>query len=354
MAIYRGTYYSASSCTGSARPGAKALMSWYLGAYGSRGAANLGIYVCKRLGSGYSIHGHGRACDMGTKPYNSPGGNWPTWGWSLANSLLNHSKELGIQLIIFRGKVWSCRYPDSGWRNYDGSDPHNGHMHVELIPDTAASLTVDRIERVLGGSSSTPSVPTTGAPAPPLREGDTGPRVSQLQRALNEALGLKLAVDEDFGPATTGGVKLLQRAAHIEEDGIYGDDSEDALRDLLEDDMPISDADVNKIRSSIWSYTNKALTGRDAYAQLRDSDGTLALKSTLAAQTALIKQVLAGQSGLSEAEITAAVEEGVRQAIPSPEELAAAVAAAVDHDLDVAAAAQALREVLGSVDEAGA
>lgn len=346
MAIYRGTYYSASSCTGSARPGAKALMSWYLGAYGSRGAANLGIYVCKRLGSGYSIHGHGRACDMGTKPYNSPGGNWPTWGWSLANSLLNHSKELGIQLIIFRGKVWSCRYPDSGWRNYDGSDPHNGHMHVELIPDTAASLTVDRIERVLGGSSSTPSVPTTGAPAPPLREGDTGPRVSQLQRALNEALGLKLAVDEDFGPATTGGVKLLQRTAHIEEDGVYGDDSEAALKRLLEDDMPLTDADVRKF----WAYKNEALTRRDAYAQLRDSDGTLAIKSTLAAQTALIKQLAAAQSGLTAEQVTAAVAEGVRQAIPSPEELAAAVAAAVDHDLDTAAVTEALREVLGSLD----
>lgn len=237
MAIYRGDYYSASSCTGSARPGAKALMSWYLGAYGSRGAANLGIYVCKRLGSGYSIHGHGRACDMGTKPYNNPGGNWPTWGWALANALLNNSKELGIQLIIFRGKVWSCRYPDKGWRNYDGSDPHNGHMHVELIPETAASLTVDRIERVIGGSNASPTVPTTGAPEPTLREGDTGPRVGQLQRALNEALGLNLAVDEDFGPAVAGGVKLLQRRAGITQDEIYGRDAAAALRDLLEDDM---------------------------------------------------------------------------------------------------------------------
>jgi hypothetical protein len=43
----------------------------------------------------------------------------------------------------------------------------------------------------------------------------------------------------------------------------------------------------------------------------------------------------------------------VRAELPSVEELAAAVAAAVDHELDVAAAAQALREVLGSVDEPG-
>lgn len=72
-----------------------------------------------------------------------------------------------------------------------------------------------------------------------------------------------------------------------------------------------------------------------------------------AKQTALMGKILASKSGLSEAEITAAVAEGVRQAIPSAEELATAVAAAVDHDLDTAAVAAALREVLGGVDEVG-
>jgi peptidoglycan hydrolase-like protein with peptidoglycan-binding domain len=354
MAIYRGTYYSASSCTGSARPGAKALMSWYLGAYGSRGAANLGIYVCKHLGSGFSIHGHGRACDMGTKPYNNPGKGWPTWGWALANALLNNSKELGIQLIIFRGKVWSCRYPDKGWRSYDGSDPHNGHMHVELIPETAASLTVDRIERVLGGSNASPTAPTTGAPAPPLREGDEGPSVGLLQRGLNEALGLNLVEDEDYGPATTAGVKALQRAAGIEEDGIYGDDSADALRALLEDDMDLSDklnpTDYTEKRWGVKTLNvGKALTDTYTYAR-NASDYASAAVAEQAKQTALLKQLAAGQSGMTEEAITAAVAAGVRQAIPSAEELATAVAAAVDHDLDTAAVAAALREVLGSVD----
>lgn len=201
MAIYRGTYYSAASCTGSARPGAKALMAYYLGAYGDRGAANLGIYVCKRLGSGYSIHGHGRACDLGTAPYDNPGGNWPYWGWALANALRLNSAELGIQLIIFRGKVWSCRYPDSGFRNYTGGDPHDGHLHVELIPETAASLTVDQIQRVLGGDN--PNELPGGIMLP--SKGDKGEEVKYWQRLL-AAAGQSLTADGDYGPKTAAAV----------------------------------------------------------------------------------------------------------------------------------------------------
>jgi hypothetical protein len=43
----------------------------------------------------------------------------------------------------------------------------------------------------------------------------------------------------------------------------------------------------------------------------------------------------------------------VNAALPSVQEIAAAVAAAVDHDLDTAAVEDALRRVLGGVDDAG-
>lgn len=210
MAIYRGAYYSASSCTGSAQPGAKALMSYYLGAYGNRGAANLGIYVCKRLGSGYSIHGHGRACDLGTAPYNNPGGSWPDWGWALADALRLNSAELGIQLIIFRGKVWSCRYPDSGWRNYDGSDPHNGHMHVELIPSAAANLTVAKIQNTLGGGSS-PLLPG-GADMIGLKRGDESEEVLGLQYMLSDAGFDPGDKDRKYGPKVSASVLALRKS----------------------------------------------------------------------------------------------------------------------------------------------
>jgi hypothetical protein len=109
-----------------------------------------------------------------------------------------------------------------------------------------------------------------------------------------------------------------------------------------EANMAITDADVLKI----WGYTNTALTKMDAYAILRDKGIEQQIRAEQSKQTALLQQVLAAQSNLTEAEISAAVAEGVRQAVPSPESLAAAVAAAVDHELDVAAATEALRQVL--------
>jgi hypothetical protein len=118
--------------------------------------------------------------------------------------------------------------------------------------------------------------------------------------------------------------------------------------------MALSDADVNKIQWAVWSYTNKKLTSMDAYAHLRDTGLEKQIRAEQATHTALLKQVLAGQSGLTEAAITAAVAEGVRQATPPVEEIAAAVAAAVDHDLDVEAVTAALREFYGGALGAGA
>lgn len=145
MTIYRGPYYAADGCDSSARPGTDALVSWYLGAYQARGAANLGTYVCKRLGSGWSIHAERRAADLGTAPY---GGVDSEWGWAFANALRLHSAELGVQMIILGRKVWSCRYPDSGWRTYTGE--YHGHAHVELTPSASMQLTAAKIQATIG------------------------------------------------------------------------------------------------------------------------------------------------------------------------------------------------------------
>lgn len=201
MAIYRGTYYAASSCSGFARPGARELMAWFLGAYSARGAANLGIYNCKSLGSGVSIHGDGRAGDLGTAPYNSPGGDWPAWGLALADQLRLHSAELGIQLIIFRRRVWSCRYPDSGWRGHAG-DPHDGHLHVELTPTSAATLTAAKVQSTIGGSDMM-RLP---------RQGETGEHVEFYQRALSRDGHSPGAFDGAFGPATTAATNASRAA----------------------------------------------------------------------------------------------------------------------------------------------
>jgi hypothetical protein len=174
VTIYRGPYYAASGCDSSGRAGTNALVSWYLGAYGGRGARNLGTYACKRLGSGWSIHAERRAADLGTSPY---GGVDSDWGWLLVNALRLNSAELGVQLIILGRKVWSCRYPDSGWRDYTGE--YHGHTHVELTPAASKSLTPARIQSVIGGASGSP-----GGGEMLVRKGDSSEEVKFWQYVL--------------------------------------------------------------------------------------------------------------------------------------------------------------------------
>lgn len=209
MSIYRGPYYSADGCDSSAKPGTDALVAWYLGAYRAQGATNLGTYVCKRLGSGWSIHAERRAADLGTTPY---GGVDSAWGWALVNALRLNSAELGIQLIILDHKVWSCRYPDSGWRGYSGE--YHGHTHVELTPDAARTLTVAKIQSIIGGDDVTPKELLDyrlGSPA--LGDRAVGDWLKGGEAARREAEAAKTAATGAAGAATSAAQSAAQAAS---------------------------------------------------------------------------------------------------------------------------------------------
>jgi N-acetyl-anhydromuramyl-L-alanine amidase AmpD len=219
----------------------------------------------------------------------------------------------------------------------------------------------DIVRAALGGAS--PAAPgALVAPAPTLREDDDGPRVGQLQTALN-ALGARLDVDDYFGPLTENALIAFQRRVGIDDDGVYGPVSARHLTtalDNLEDDVNLNDKlDVTDYTTRTWGRESldveTALSHTYTYAR-NASDYASAARTEQAKQTALLKQLLAGQSGLTEEQITAAVAAGVRDAI-NPAELAAAIAEGLDHELDVATAQQAveaaLRHLLGGVNEAG-
>jgi hypothetical protein len=220
VGLYVG-YEPARSCTGSATPGAKALMSWFLGAYAAQGAKNLGIYNCRSIvgSSTTSLHGEGRAADLGV-----PVG--ADWAATLADRLRLSSAELGVQCIIYNRRIWSGSYPHAGWRTYTGSNPHVDHLHVELSRHAAATLTVDHIQRVLGGGGAPPGpgpVPNPGG-RPTLRRGAKGDHVREIQHILNAwypALP-RIAVDGDFGPMTEARVRYMQQRAGLAVDGIVG------------------------------------------------------------------------------------------------------------------------------------
>jgi hypothetical protein len=238
MTILVGGYQGARTCTGNATPGAKALMAWYLGAYADDGAANLGIYVCKDVAGTRttSLHGEGRAADLGSKPYRQ----LPFMD-DVADALVAHSAELGIQCVIHDDGIWSSSYPHAGWRDYRGTDPHRGHLHAELTWAAARSLTVDKINSVLGTSVIVPR--PAPAPAadwtrklimalPTLREGrglkpaPADPDVVSMQQLL-QARGFrdgqgKTGADGRFGPGTKRDLVGFQRSVKITADGVCG------------------------------------------------------------------------------------------------------------------------------------
>ena len=235
MSLQVGGYVGARTCTGTATPGAKALMAWYLGAYADDGAANLGIYVCKSVAGTHttSLHGEGRAGDLGSAPYR----RLPFMD-DVADALVAHSHELGIQCVIHAGKIWSSSYPHAGWREYRGEDPHNGHLHAELMWWAARELTVAKINKILGSS-------VVVRPTPP--KDNWTRRLIMALPELKEGRGMKGAHDEDvqtmqqllqargfrkgqgkagadgrFGQGTRNDLVAFQKSVKITPDGICG------------------------------------------------------------------------------------------------------------------------------------
>ena len=224
MAIYTGPYVGAKSCTSGPQPGAWGAMDYFLSAYKSKGGVNTGIYNCRSVRGGRttSLHGEGRAADFGIRPYGAK------WGTALANALVAHSKELGIQCVIWNRKIWSSSYPRSGWRRYSGVASHTDHIHVEFTWARAKAgrkETAQHFAKVLGGVK--PGDVKTGGGGGSatyrtvkygqmLRLYTKGAPVKEWQRVV----GVK--ADGYFGPSTASATKKWQKANGLAADGIVG------------------------------------------------------------------------------------------------------------------------------------
>lgn len=213
MAIHVG-YQAAGACTSGPQPGAQALMAWWLSRYGPQGAVNSGIFNCRNIAgsSVRSLHGEGRAADLGVRPLDAP------YGHEAASQLLAFSAEIGIQCIIWSRRIWSGSQPFAGFRPYNGSNPHTDHLHVELTWPAARTLTQARIFEVLGT-----------APPPPRRllrlttPFMRGEDVREVQRVLAANFpSLNLDLDGIYGPRTEAAVRRFQASRGIGVDGKVG------------------------------------------------------------------------------------------------------------------------------------
>lgn len=90
-----------------------------------------------------SDHPLGRACDV---TFGNPIGQHPTdsqreAGWEVTYWLQEHAETLGVDYLIWDGKIWVLGRDDEGWRDYDGGgmhdpdDPtggHYDHLHISV------------------------------------------------------------------------------------------------------------------------------------------------------------------------------------------------------------------------------
>lgn len=142
------SYEYARKCTGGAKPGAVALMSWINKNYPK--SKNWGIYSCRIIpgSNSLSLHGEGRALDVG---YALVDGKANPDGYRLFNHLKAHAVELGIQGIIWDRKISTNRgdnRPYSG--GPDVTTAHVNHLHIELTNAAALSLTGTKIAQIMG------------------------------------------------------------------------------------------------------------------------------------------------------------------------------------------------------------
>lgn len=235
---------AADHCTGGPTKGAKALLAYCLDEWDEDEAHSDGIYNCRPVrGAGadlYSIHAEGRAVDLGF-PLVKVKGIWRAnpAGLEVVQRFRPIAADVGIQCMIYNRRIWSAKSPGVDGRDYEGVDPHVGHVHLELTRTAGAKLTVATIRAFAGHkapvtTTSEGSIVVTkpkvygpivwepwNATARPgarlLRRGARGKDVRYVQKFI----GVKRAGKPDgrFGDKTSQAVRWYQRMRKIKVTG---------------------------------------------------------------------------------------------------------------------------------------
>ena len=134
-------YQRAGRCTGTATPGAKALLAALLERFPT--GRNGGIYNCRSIRgrASRSVHGEGRALDVMCSV---------ATGRRIVAALLPKAGRLGVQAIIHDRRIYTARAPRG--RFYGGVSPHRDHVHIELGRPAALHLNLRSARAILGGA----------------------------------------------------------------------------------------------------------------------------------------------------------------------------------------------------------
>lgn len=143
--VQAGTWIGPEGCGGQFLEGTRVLQEW-VDEYWPQ-VSNIGGYSCRQIANSnsMSVHGTGRALDIhipidSAEPRDDSADN--DLGDPLANWLLEHAQELGLQVIIWDNMIWSSgRAPGERLYVYTNTHKHHDHLHIELNPDGAALQT---------------------------------------------------------------------------------------------------------------------------------------------------------------------------------------------------------------------
>lgn len=108
----------------------------------------------------------------------------------------------------------------------------SGSSNTPAITTTPATVSTPTTTATSTTTTKTPQAPPV--PTTPLKPGDTGAAVTQLQRALTSAGYSPGAADGSYGPATTQAVTRFQEAHGLTADGIAGTKTLAALTNSLQ------------------------------------------------------------------------------------------------------------------------
>ena len=106
------------------------------------GPQSTGGYAPGGVSSGHmkgSAHYVGRAVDVFVRPVSQAN---KTRGWAMAQYLVAQAERLGIEHVIFDGRIWTAgALSGDGWRNYHPTEKtgsrailmHRDHVHVDVF-----------------------------------------------------------------------------------------------------------------------------------------------------------------------------------------------------------------------------
>ena len=167
-------------CTGGFTPGGRALSTHLRANFA--GISSIGGYSCRPNTANrakMSVHGSGRALDIMIPLDRGDADNGI--GDPIANWLIAHSAEIGIQYLIWDRTQWSGSRTSGRVRAYTGPNPHIDHIHAEI------TLPASRQETPFYRGGTAPPPPPPPPPPPMATLGATF--IAQSSDAMADATG---------------------------------------------------------------------------------------------------------------------------------------------------------------------